>query len=211
MAIMSQGRIVQPARRREQRAYQMLGVVSSNNVSEALMQLLAGLGPDFPLPIVLVQHFSGSFLDAFASWLESVSPFSVEIVEDHALPLRGKIFLAARSRHLLVERQYLRMASGDPVCGHRPSGTVLFESMAKALGSKALGVLLCGEGTDGAAGLLEIRRQGGYTIAERESTAAAECGMPAEAVRLGGVSESIPRLAIAPRILDLTSSSTEVA
>ena len=74
--------------------------------------------------------------------------------------------------------------------------------MARDLGSGALGVLLTGMGDDGAAGLLAVRRSGGYTIAEDESTAVVY-GMPAAAVRLGGVCESLPLPAIAPRVLDL--------
>ena len=56
--------------------------------------------------------------------------------------------------------------------------------MARDLGADALGVLLTGMGDDGASGLLDIRRAGGYTIAEDESTAVVY-GMPAAAVRHG--------------------------
>jgi two-component system chemotaxis response regulator CheB len=65
-------------------------------------------------------------------------------------------------------------------------------------------------GEDGAEGLLQLRMRGGYTIAEHESTAVVY-GMPAEAVRLGAVCESLPLPAIAPRILELTLSRREVA
>jgi two-component system chemotaxis response regulator CheB len=82
--------------------------------------------------------------------------------------------------------------------------------MAKTLGSGALGVLLTGMGADGAEGLLQIRKRGGHTIAENESTAVVY-GMPAEAVRLGAVCESLPLNAIGPRILELTVSKQEVA
>jgi len=73
--------------------------------------------------------------------------------------------------------------------------------MAAAFGSQALGVLLTGMGDDGAEGLLRVRQSGGYTIAEDESTAVVY-GMPAEAVRLGAVSESLPLPAIAPESLN---------
>jgi two-component system chemotaxis response regulator CheB len=82
--------------------------------------------------------------------------------------------------------------------------------MASNLGSGALGVLLTGMGDDGASGLLQLRSLGGHTIAEDASTAVVY-GMPAEAVRLGAVCESLPLPAIAPRILDLTLSMQEVA
>jgi two-component system chemotaxis response regulator CheB len=222
LMIMSQVKVVRrhgstrlvPSLERRQAAglspYRMLGIVSSTGGPSALLHLLRGLGPGFPLPIVLVQHITGSFLEGFAAWLSSVSPFSVEIVQSPVLPARGKLYLPARDRHLRVEQTYLRVDGGDPVCAQRPSGTVLFGSMAKSLGSQALGVLLTGMGDDGAAGLRDIYCQGGYTIAEHESTAVVY-GMPAEAVRLGGVSESLPLPAIAPRILELIRARQEAA
>ncbi|MFZ3351760.1 MAG: CheB methylesterase domain-containing protein, partial [Xanthobacteraceae bacterium] len=113
-------------------------------------------------------------------------------------------YLAPRDRHLRFGGDCVEMDFGAPVCLQRPSGTVLFESMASVLGSQALGVLLTGMGEDGAEGLLRVRQRGGYTIAEDESTAVVY-GMPAAAVRIGGVCESLPLPAIGPRILDLVS------
>ena len=190
--------------------YRMMGIVCSTGGPSALVQLLGGLGTGFPLPIALVQHITSSFLGGFASWLESVSPFSVTIVTDRVTPVPGRIYLAAPDRHLRLEYGTLLVDAGDPVCGQRPSGTVLFESMATDLGAAALGVLLTGMGDDGAEGLLQIRNFGGHTIAEHESTAVVY-GMPGEAVRLGAVCESLPLPAVAPRILDLTLSMQEVA
>ncbi len=126
------------------------------------------------------------------------------------VPVPGKVYLATRDRHLRAEHGYLRVDASDPVCAQRPSGTVLFESMANTFGGDAVGVLLTGMGEDGAKGLLQIRNRGGYTIAEDESTAVVY-GMPAEAVRLGAVCESLPLPEIACRILELTLSRQEVA
>jgi two-component system chemotaxis response regulator CheB len=86
---------------------------------------------------------------------------------------------------------------------------VLLRSLARSLRSDALGVLLTGMGDDGAAGLKELFDAGGHTIAEDESTAAVY-GMPAAAVRLGGVSESLPLDRIGARLEALTANSTEV-
>ena len=80
--------------------------------------------------------------------------------------------------------------------------------MAQNLGADALGVLLTGMGDDGASGLLDIRRSGGYTIAEDESTAAVY-GMPAAAVRMGAVCESLPLPAIAGRVSELVGARPE--
>ena len=56
-----------------------------------------------------------------------------------------------------------------------------------------------------------MRRAGGYTITEHESSAVVY-GMPAVAVRLGGSCASIPLDGIAPRILrTLSRDATEPA
>jgi two-component system chemotaxis response regulator CheB len=201
---------LQPRRITDPDSYKMLGIVSSTGGPSALAQLLGKLGPGFPLPIALVQHITGSFLEGFASWLGTVCPFSVEIVKGRVIPRKGTLYLAARDRHLRVRQGFLEVDASAPVCAQRPSGTVLFDSMASTFGKEALGVLLTGMGEDGAEGLRQIRDCGGYTIAEDESTAVVY-GMPQEAVRLGAVCESLPLPAIAPRILEMTSSRVEVA
>lgn len=180
---------------------QVLGIVASTGGPSALAQVLSGLGADFPLPILVVQHITASFLDGFASWLENVCPFSVEIVRDRAALQGGKVYLAAPDRHLCALKAFVRSDGGPPVSAQRPSGTVLFQSMARTHGSQAIGILLTGMGEDGAEGLLRLRECGGYTIAEHESTAVVY-GMPAEAVRLGAACESLPLPSIAGRVLE---------
>ncbi len=189
--------------------FRMLGIVCSTGGPGALVQLLGALGPAFPLPILLVQHMTGSFLEGFASWLEDVSRFPVSIVNDGAVPVPSALHIAPADRHLRLEAGRLRLDAGNPISFQRPSGTVLFQSMAESLGANALGVLLTGMGDDGASGLLDIRRSGGYTIAEDESTAAVY-GMPAAAVLLGAVCESLPLPAIAPRVLELVPAKQEL-
>ena len=190
-------------------AFQMLGIVCSTGGPGALIQMLGALGPDFPLPILLVQHMTGSFVEGFAAWLESVAPFPVAIVKDGAVATPRVLHMAPADRHLRLNAGRLRLDAGNPISFQRPSGSALFQSMAQNLGANALGVLLTGMGDDGASGLLDIRRSGGYTIAEDESTAAVY-GMPAAAVLLGAVCESLPLPAIAPRVLELVPAKHEI-
>jgi len=187
-------------------AYNALGIVASTGGPNALVPLLSALGPRFSLPILLVQHITASFLEGFVSWLNGVCPFSVVIATDGETPVPGKIYVAAADRHLRMQSGCLRLDAGDPVCAQRPSGTVLFQSMARSSGPRSIGVLLTGMGEDGAEGLLELRQAGGYTIAEHESTAVVY-GMPAAGAKLGAACETLPLSAIAPRLLQLASAS----
>jgi two-component system chemotaxis response regulator CheB len=182
--------------------YKMLGIACSTGGPGALLELLKGLGPSFPLPILLVQHITGSFVQGFASWLDGISPFAATVVKSGCIPTAGTLHLAPAERHLRLDAGQLHLDDGDPVSFQRPSGTVLFRSMARDLGADALGLLLTGMGDDGASGLLDIRRCGGYTIAEDETTAVVY-GMPRAAVRMGAVCESLPLPKIAARVLEL--------
>lgn len=187
---------------RDAGVYTMLGIACSTGGPAALVELLTALGPAFPLPILLVQHMTASFLEGFAAWLEGVCPFSVVVAGGGEIPAIQTVHLAPSEQHLRVGDGRLCLDQAPAVCAQRPSGTVLFQSMAHSLGAHALGVLLTGMGEDGAAGLLEIREAGGYTIAEDQSTAVVY-GMPAAAVGLGAVCESLPLPSIASRILEL--------
>ena len=112
----------------------MLGIVCSTG-GQALVQLLGALGPAFPLPILLVQHMTASFIAGFASWLDGVCPFSVTVVKDGCVPAAGTLYMPPAERHLRLDAGRLRLDAGDPISFQRPSGTVLFQSMARDLGA----------------------------------------------------------------------------
>ena len=121
--------------------------------------------------------------------------------------LPGHVYVAPGDRHLeLSPAGTLRISAAAPLGGQRPSATLMFRSVAKALGPRGLGVLLTGMGEDGAVGLLEMRQAGGYTIAEDETTSVVY-GMPAAALRMGGVRASLPLDLIGPRIAGLMRNS----
>ncbi|MCK4798354.1 MAG: chemotaxis protein CheB [Spirochaetes bacterium] len=77
---------------------------------------------------------------------------------------------------------------------------VLFNSVAENIGQNSLGVILTGMGRDGAEGLLEIKKNGGFTIAQDEKTCIV-FGMPKEAINIGAVDVVLPIDKITDRII----------
>ena len=104
--------------------------------------------------------------------------------------LSGRALIAPGNRHMLVRqsgsRWDIEISDGPLVSRHRPSVDVLFRSVAQHVGANARGVILTGMGSDGAAGLLEMRRAGAFTIAQDEASSVV-FGMPKEAIERGAV------------------------
>lgn len=73
-----------------------------------------------------------------------------------------------------------------------PSIDIMMSSAAQVFGGGALAVLLTGLGSDGALGMLALRRAGAHTIVESPDSALAS-SMPASAVELGAAVEEAPK------------------
>lgn len=83
-------------------------------------------------------------------------------------------------------RFYVEIQDGPLVCRQRPAVEILFKSVARYAGVNAVGVILTGMGSDGAQGLLEMRKAGARTIGQDE-TSSVVYGMPRAAFDLGAV------------------------
>jgi two-component system chemotaxis response regulator CheB len=182
-----------------------VGLVASTGGPNALSRVLSELPADFPAPIFLVQHITPSFLDGFVGWLDGLTKLSVKIAHAGEIPHAGVVYLPPVDRHLEVRQGRLWHSRAAEVCNQRPSGTVLFDSMAKEYGPCAVGALLTGMGADGAEGLLAMRKAGAYTLAEDASTCVVY-GMPLAAAQLGAASEVVPLPNVARRLIDLVGA-----
>lgn len=170
-----------------------LAVGASTGGPAAIVRLLTDLSPVFQAPILLVIHISEPFGTAFASWLDSQTTRRVTTaVDGERVADRQKcVLLAPAGRHLVVERGRVRLTDDPERFSCRPSVDVLFESVAREYGAASAACLLTGMGRDGAAGLLEVRRAGGLTIAQDEASSVVY-GMPREAALLGAAEKILP-------------------
>jgi two-component system chemotaxis response regulator CheB len=149
-----------------------------------LRDILAELGPDFPLPLVIVQHIAAGFAPGLADWLTRASGFPVAIAQHDQRLAPGRAWLAPDALQLGVTREMaVTLAPAAAEHGMRPAVSYLFRSLAPELRAAAVAVLLTGMGKDGALELRRLRDDGAVTIVQDRASAAVY-GMPGEAVRL---------------------------
>jgi len=194
---------VAPSRAMAETTEKCIAVGASTGGTEALKVFLEALPVDCP-PVAIVQHMPENFTAAFARRLDSVCAITVKEATDGDTMLRGQALIAPGNKHMLLKRSgaryHVEVREGPLVKRHRPSVDVLFRSAARYAGKNALGVIMTGMGDDGAQGMLEMFEAGAWTMAQDEATCVVY-GMPQEAVKLGGVCQSLPLQQIAPLAL----------
>lgn len=181
----------------------VVAVGASTGGTEALRCFLQGLPGDCP-GLVVVQHMPEKFTASFAERLDQLCSISVKEAEDGDCVIRGQALIAPGNKHLLLKRSgaryYVEVKDGPLVSRHRPSVDVLFRSTARYAGKNSLGLIMTGMGDDGARGMLEMKEAGAYTIAQDEATCVV-FGMPAEAIKLGGVQQVLPLERMASEVM----------
>ena len=167
----------------------VIAIGASTGGTDAIREVLLKMPRNCP-PIVLVIHMPKEFTYRFAERLNGICEIGVKEARDGDLLQPGLALLAPGNHHLILQKSNggyrATLMDGLPVMRHRPSVEVLFQSVAEVVQSEALGILLTGMGADGAKGLNQIHRNGGYTIAQNEETCVV-FGMPNEAIKMGGV------------------------
>jgi two-component system chemotaxis response regulator CheB len=167
----------------------VIAIGASTGGTVAIQEILLQLSADMP-PMVITQHIPAGFSLAFANRLDKLCRMEVREAVNGDTLRRGLALVAPGDYHLLLRRSgtgyAIELQQGPQVCYQRPSVDVMFASVAQAAGNYGVGVLLTGMGSDGAKGMLALRRAGGTTIAQDESSCVVY-GMPREAKRLDAV------------------------
>jgi two-component system, chemotaxis family, protein-glutamate methylesterase/glutaminase len=182
-------------------AIDAVGICSSTGGPAALEYLFRRLPATFAAPIVVVQHITEGFLHGLVDWLNRDSALEVRIAQEGERIQPGAIYFAPEHRHLaLAPGGILVFRDDDPIRSHKPSGEILFSSLAECYGGRSMGVILTGMGEDGCDGLEQLARCGGIVLAQDEATSAI-FGMPRAAIERRAATEVLALDRIAERIV----------
>lgn len=179
----------------------IVAIGSSTGGPAALPVVLESLPRDFPAAILVAQHLDMSYISGLAERLGSRCRLPVRTAKPGDVPQPGIVYLAQTNDHLeLSPRLRLNYTATPKDAPFRPSADVLFSSVGSNAPRAGVAVLLTGMGTDGAEGLLELRKLGWHTIVQDESTCVVY-GMPKAAAELGAAVEVLPLPLIGPAIV----------
>lgn len=186
----------------------VIAIGASTGGTEALKVVISQFPANMP-GVVVVQHMPPGFTKMFSDRLNTLCAMDVKEAETGDRIMTGRVLIAPGGKHMSVVRSggvyQVRCHDGELVCGQKPSVDVLFRSVAKWVGSNAVGVMLTGMGSDGADGMVEMRKAGARTLAQDEQTSVV-FGMPKEAYERGGAERLVPLDRIPVAVRDLLST-----
>lgn len=172
----------------------IIAIGASTGGTEATLAILKQIPADCP-GIVITQHMPEGFTKMYADRLNRICKMEVREAKNGDMIEPGLALLAPGNMQMKVvpagSRFKVTCIQGEKVSGHMPSVDVLFTSMAEHVKRNGVGIILTGMGQDGAQGLLQMRKNGAYTIGQNKETCVVY-GMPMVAYNIGAVCTQAP-------------------
>jgi two-component system CheB/CheR fusion protein len=174
-----------------------VGIGGSAGGFEAAMDLLRHLPPRTGMAFVIVQHLDPHHGSRLPSLLGKATSMPVTEVKGTITPQPNAVYVQPPSKCVIAKNGKLTLVSRT----ERVNVAIdhFFESLAEECGSRGIGVVLSGTGSDGTAGLRAIKAAGGLTFAQTEESAKFNA-MPRSAIRSGFVDLVLSPDAIAREI-----------
>jgi two-component system chemotaxis response regulator CheB len=192
------------ASRRVTSRVEVVAIGTATGGPNALGDVVPLLPPNFPVPVVIVQHMPPIFTKFLADRLSSKSQIPVMEAANHQELLPGHAYIAPGDFHMTVERgkdgARIRTQQEQPENSCRPAVDVLFRSVAEVYRGEALAVVMTGMGQDGLRGCGRIREAGGQILAQDEATSVV-WGMPGYVANAGLADAVLPLGLIAGEIV----------
>lgn len=162
-------------------ATRILGIGASAGGLSPLEQFLSRIPRHSQVAYVVVQHLDPTQKALLTELLQRVTPMPVREATQGMLIEPDSVYVIPPNTELSVVDGTLNLAKPMEPRGMRLPINVLFSSLARAQGEKAIGVVLSGMGSDGTLGLQAIKAVGGLTAAQQPDTAQFDA-MPQSAI-----------------------------
>lgn len=179
-------------------AFPVVAIGGSAGGFEACNELIKNLPLKTGMAFVVVQHLHPSYDSALSELYSRSTSMSVLEIQDGMSIESDHIYVIPPNKELVITSEKLHLSSRDEKPPHLPIDRFM-KSLAKELGSNAIGVILSGTASDGVLGLESIKAAGGITFCQDEESAKYN-GMPHSAISAGCVDFVLPPKKIAQEL-----------
>ena len=186
----------------------LVAIGSSTGGPNALHEVLTRLPGSLPVPVVITQHMPPVFTRLLAERLDGACELTVREAHEGAVIRPGEVWIAPGDHHMVLRqvdgRVELAVNQDPPENSCRPAVDVMFRSVDRVFGRRAMAVVLTGMGADGQRGCEHLRDSGATIVAQDEASSVV-WGMPGAVARAGLADDVVPLSEIAPAIVARTS------
>jgi two-component system CheB/CheR fusion protein len=176
----------------------VIGIGASAGGLEALSELLPAIPADSGLALVIVSHLDPEHKSSLGEILARLTAMAVCEVEDGMTVEPNHFYVMPPNRDMVIAQGRLRLAPRTETRGPHLPVDAFLRSLAEDRGSRAIGVVLSGTGSDGTQGLKAIKEGGGITFAQDQT--ARYGGMPQSAIAASCVDYVLPPAQIAAEL-----------
>ena len=188
----------------------VVGLGASAGGLAALEQFLANVPLASGLAYVVVQHLDPTHKAMLTELLRRATSMSVLEATASMRVEPNVVYVIPPNTELTVVGGRLHLAEPARPRGLRLPIDVLFCSLARDQGERAIGVVLSGMGADGTLGLQAIKGQGGLTLAQEPASAQFD-SMPKSAIAAGACDIIAPAAELPQHILLITAGRPATA
>ena len=167
-------------------ATRIVGLGASAGGLEVLGQFLSSVPAASGLAYIVVQHLDPTHKAMLAELLQRSTAMPVQVAAQSMRVDPDNVYVIPPNSELAVRGGKLQVSVPTQPRGTRLPINVLFSSLARDQGERAIGVVLSGMGSDGTLGLQAIKSQGGLTLGQSPESAQFD-SMPKSAIAAGCV------------------------
>jgi two-component system chemotaxis response regulator CheB len=186
---------------------EVVGIGISTGGPNALTRMIPMLPAGIKAAVLIVQHMPPMFTASLANSLNNKSQLEVKEAEDGDTILPGRVLIAPGGKQMKVVAaadgitRQIKITDDPPENSCKPSVDYLFRSIAQHYVGRSTGVIMTGMGSDGSKGLVQMKNNGSFIIAQDEETCTVY-GMPKQPIESGIADIVAPLEKIAQEIVN---------
>jgi two-component system CheB/CheR fusion protein len=190
--------------RKKEKHFPVVAIGASLGGLKAFSLLLKYLPANTGMAYIYVQHLDRDHKSILTSILAKLTKMKVQEVEDMEHMEPDNLYVIPNDKEIKVTNGHIQLLPRPKNKAGNVTVDVLFSSLALTHKKNVVGIILSGNGRDGAEGLTAIKEAGGITIAQDQSAQASS--MPQSVIDMGIVDFVLSPRGIAHELVRFSKS-----